>query len=65
MNYYNLNKGLKILNLFLLSYFATYFFSIFIGISPKEAKILGFIMLISNIIIISYKKIVKILKNKN
>lgn len=59
MDYSKLNEITRFLNLFLCSYFMTYYFSLFMGISSEESKVLGFIMLGANILI-STKRILRL-----
>lgn len=56
-----LNESLRFVNLFLCAFFLTYYFSLFIGIPSDEAKALGFIMILLNIIA-SFKRILALFK---
>lgn len=62
MNYHKLNECIRFFSLFIFSYFSTYYFSLFIGVSFEESKILGFTMLSINILI-SNKRIHNLFKH--
>lgn len=62
MNYTKVNEVVRFLNLFICSYFLTYYYSMFIGISSKESRELGLVMLGANILI-SSKRILHLFRS--